>query len=61
MDNQTPQAPSAALDTLAGPARPAAKKKASWTRTILWMLSMVLLLNVVMALIAYTLHHYQVI
>jgi len=29
------------------------KKKASWLRTILWMLSMVLLVNVVMAIIAY--------
>jgi len=31
----------------------AGKKKASWLRTVLWMLSMVLLSNVVMAIIAY--------
>jgi hypothetical protein len=29
------------------------KKKASWLRTILWMLSMMLLVNVVMAIVAY--------
>ena len=37
------------------------KKKASWFRTILWILSMMLLANVVMAIIAYTLHRYKII
>lgn len=37
------------------------KKNASWTRTILWMLSMVILVNVVMAIIAYVLHLYKII
>jgi hypothetical protein len=37
------------------------KKKASWLRTILWMLSMVLLVNVIMAVIAYILHCYRII
>ena len=29
------------------------KKKASWLRTILWMLSMIVLANMVMAILAY--------
>ena len=29
------------------------KKKASWVRTILWMLSMMILANTIMAIIAY--------
>ena len=33
----------------------AQKKKASWARTILWMLSMALLGNVIMAIVAYIL------
>ena len=37
------------------------KRKASWTRTILWMVSMMLLVNVVMAIIAYILYRYKVI
>jgi len=37
------------------------KKKASWLRTILWMLSMMLLVNVIMAVIAYILHRYKII
>ena len=37
------------------------KKKASWLRTILWMLSMMLLVNVVMAIIAYVLYRYKII
>ena len=37
------------------------KKKASWTRTILWMLSMVLLVNVFFAIVAYVLHRMQII
>lgn len=37
------------------------KKKASWPRTILWMLSMVVLVNVVMAIIAFVLHFYKII
>ena len=37
------------------------KKKASWLRTILWMLSMMLLVNVVMAIIAYVLYSYKII
>jgi len=37
------------------------KKKASWARTILWMVGMMLLVNVVMALIAYVLHKLQII
>jgi len=37
------------------------KKKASWSRTILWMLSMVILVNVAMAIIAYVLHLYKII
>lgn len=35
------------------------KKKASWLRTILWMISMVLLVNVIMAIIAYFLFFYK--
>lgn len=34
------------------PAKPA-KKKASWLRTILWVLSMMLLVNAAMAVVAY--------
>ncbi len=37
------------------------KKKASWTRTILWMLSMVVLVNVFFAVLAYILHNYKII
>jgi hypothetical protein len=37
------------------------KKKASWSRTILWMLSMVILVNIFMTIIAYVLHFYKVI
>jgi hypothetical protein len=37
------------------------KKKASWPRTILWMLSMVILVNILMAIIAYVLHLYKII
>jgi hypothetical protein len=29
------------------------KKKASWLRTILWMFSMILLTNIIMAILAY--------
>lgn len=35
------------------------KKKASWLRTILWMISMVLLVNAIMAIIAYFLFFYK--
>jgi hypothetical protein len=37
------------------------KKKASWLRTILWMLSMMLLANVVVGIIAYFLFVYKII
>lgn len=40
--------------------KPAGKKKPSWFHTIMWMVSMMLLVNVVMAIIAYTLHQYGV-
>ena len=43
------------------PAANPKKKKASWTRTILWMLSMVLLVNVFFAIVAYVLHRMQII
>jgi heme/copper-type cytochrome/quinol oxidase subunit 2 len=41
-------------------ATPAKKnsKKPSWLRTVLWMLSMVLLVNVVMAVLFYVLFHF---
>ena len=50
----------------AGPvqvANSAAKKgkKPSWLHTILWMLSMVLLVNVVMGVLFYLLYHYKII
>jgi cell division septal protein FtsQ len=35
------------------------KRKASWVRTILWMLSMMLLANVVVGIIAYFLFFYK--
>ncbi len=35
------------------PAKNKQKKKASWLRTILWMISMVLLANAIMAILAY--------
>lgn len=35
------------------------KKKASWLRTILWMISMMLLVNAIMAIIAYFLFFYK--
>jgi heme/copper-type cytochrome/quinol oxidase subunit 2 len=35
------------------------KKKASWLRTILWMLSMMLLVNAVLGIIAYFLFFYK--
>ncbi len=35
------------------------KKKASWLRTILWMLSMILLVNAVLGIIAYFLFFYK--
>lgn len=35
------------------------KKKASWVRTILWMLSMVLLANVFLGIVAYFLFFYK--
>lgn len=39
---------------MAAPVQPVVqKKKASWWRTILWVLAMMLLVNVVMAFIAY--------
>ena len=41
-------------------AKPAGKKQESWFHTIMWMLSMVVLVNVVMAIIAYALHRYGV-
>ena len=37
------------------------KKKASWFRTILWMLSMMMLTNVAMAIIAYVLYSHKLI
>jgi hypothetical protein len=37
------------------------KKEASWFRTILWMLSMMLLANVVMAILFYVLYHFKII
>lgn len=39
----------------------AKNKPASWLRTILWMLSMVLIVNVVLAIIAYGLYRYKII
>jgi flagellar basal body-associated protein FliL len=47
----------AALEVATVPAK--RKKKACWLRTILWMLSMVLLVNAVMAVIAYFLFFYK--
>jgi len=37
------------------------KKKTSWLRTILWMVSMMLLVNIIMAAIGYLLIHYKII
>lgn len=37
------------------------KKKASWVRTILWILSMMLLANVAMAILFYVLYHFKII
>ena len=37
------------------------KKKASWVRTILWMLSMILLANVAMGILFYVLYHFKII
>jgi len=39
---------------------PRKKKKASWFRTILWMVSMMLLVNVIMAIIFYVLYHFKI-
>ena len=47
-------------ESAAGSQAPVKKKKASWLRTILWMVAMMLLVNVVMAIIAYTLHRMNV-
>jgi len=43
------------------PVVPKTKKKASWTRTILWMLSMIFLVNVFFVILAWILYHYKVI
>lgn len=54
------QASEKSLEVLAGQAQPvAAKKKASWWRTILWVLSMMLMVNVVMGVIAYFVFFYN--
>jgi len=37
------------------------RKKASWFRTILWILSMMLLTNVAMAILFYVLYHFKII
>ena len=37
------------------------KKKASWLRTILWMLSMMLFANVAMGILFYVLYHFKII
>lgn len=37
------------------------KKKASWARTILWMVSMMLLVNVIFAILAYFLYRFKII
>ncbi|MDX8400152.1 MAG: hypothetical protein R8K20_07875 [Gallionellaceae bacterium] len=61
MDNNTTQLDPAALDAVSSQTKQPQKKKASWTYTILWMVSMMLLLNVSLALIVYILHYYKVI
>jgi flagellar basal body-associated protein FliL len=35
------------------------KKKASWLRTILWMLSMIMLVNLAMVIVAYFMFFYN--
>ncbi len=37
------------------------KRKASWLRTIMWMLSMILLVNVGMGVLFFILYHYGII
>jgi len=49
------------VDGQGSPVATPQKKKASWFRTIMWMLSMMLLVNVVMAIIAYILYRYKII
>jgi len=55
MDNNTTQRNPATLDRVSSQTKQPQKKKASWLRTILWMLSMILLLNVVSTIIVYAL------
>jgi hypothetical protein len=51
----------AGYDMLAAQAAPARQgnKKPSWMHTMLWMLSMVLLVNMAMAVLFYLLYHFN--
>lgn len=56
------QAQAASHDPLGSQVKPVGnqkKKKASWLRTILWMLSMMMLVNVVIGIIAYFVLFYK--
>ena len=58
------QVQSADYDLLPAQASPSGVrkvKKPSWLHTILWMLSMVLLVNVAMAVLFYVLYYYKII
>ncbi len=60
-EEQARSANHAPVENQGKPVATAGKKKASWFRTILWMLSMMVLANVVMAIIAYILYRYKII
>lgn len=60
MTEEQAQAESRApIENQKNPVAPQQKKKASWTNTILWMLSMMLLVNVIIAIIAYFMFFYN--